>query len=105
MAKTPEGLVKDAVKKTLDEFGVWYCMPMGTGFGRSGIPDFICCANGRLLAIETKAGQNTATALQKRELRRIEAAGGVAIVVNEENLSELRKLLNETHSDGKPIAR
>lgn len=55
MAQTPEGKVKDAVKKELRKRDIWYFMPMQNGFGVVGIPDFICCWEGTFLAIETKA--------------------------------------------------
>lgn len=78
---TPEGRVKEVVKKLLDKLGVWYFMPAANGYGRAGIPDFICCVNGHFLAIECKAGKGKTTALQDRELRLIKQAGGTALVI------------------------
>ena len=101
MAKTPEGAVKADVKKILEEYGVWFFMPATHGYGRSGVPDFICCFLGFLIAIETKAGDNELTALQKREIKRIKDAGGYALTINEANLSDLRQLLNEIQSDAR----
>ena len=89
---TPEGKVKAQVKKILDERGVYYFCPATGGYGRSGIPDFICCYNGRFLAIECKAGKGDLTALQTRELTRIDAAGGEAIVVRESSIDNFIKL-------------
>ena len=78
-----EHAVKQAVKKELDKAGVYYFMPAANGYGRAGIPDFVCCVNGRFLALECKAGRKQPTALQDRELNRIIAAGGTALVINE----------------------
>lgn len=89
MAKTPEAKVKDKVKDILKENGIWYCMPIGTGYGNAGVPDFICCANGKFLAIETKTRGKSPTALQKRESDRIYDAGGIALVINEDNFGLL----------------
>jgi Holliday junction resolvase len=86
MATTPEGKVKAKIKAILKAHNVYYAMPMGTGYGSSGVPDFLCCANGEFLAIEAKAGKGTTTALQDKNLRDIEAAGGRALVINEESL-------------------
>ena len=85
MAHTPEGKVKAAVKVRLKDLGVWYCMPMGTGFGNSGVPDFICCHEGRFLAIETKAPGKRAntTELQARQIMAIHKAGGSAVVIDD----------------------
>lgn len=82
---TPEGKVKAAVKKWLQDRGVWYCMPMGTGFGSSGVPDFVCCWRGKFLAIETKAPgkRGSTTALQDRQIVGIHQAGGAALVVDD----------------------
>lgn len=86
---TPEGKVKAAIKKLLDENNIYYFMPATGGYGRSGVPDIVGCYRGIFFAIETKAGTNKPTALQERELKRIRDAGGMACVINENNLDEL----------------
>jgi Holliday junction resolvase len=88
---TPEGAVKKRVKEILKELGAWYAMPMGTGYGHSGIPDFLVCLDGVFIAIETKAGKGTTTALQDREIKRIHEAKGIAIIVREDNLETLAR--------------
>ena len=92
---TPEVLVKKKVRKLLDEAGVYYFMPPANGFGRAGIPDIVGCLNGCFFAIECKAGKGTTTALQDREISRINDAGGTAIVVNENNLADVLKLMEK----------
>ena len=92
MGMTPEGKVKAKVAKILKELGVYYFFPATGGYGRSGVPDIVCCANGYFLAIECKAGKGTTTALQDRELAAIKDAGGAAVVINEENISYVRRL-------------
>lgn len=93
MAQTPEGKVKAAAKKILDAERVWYFAPASNGMGRAGIPDIICCVNGRFLAIECKAGKGKTTALQDREIAAIQDARGEAVVVNEESVSAIGPLL------------
>ena len=81
---TPEGKVKADVKKFLKSIGCWYFMPVSNGMGQVGIPDFICCYQGRFVAIETKAPgkiSNT-TANQDRVISEIKLAGGSAVVVD-----------------------
>ena len=90
---TPEGAVKKQVRKILDAHGVYYFFPATHGYGRSGVPDVVCCHRGRFIGIECKAGRGVPTPLQQRELRKIEEAGGVALVVNEANLDELERVL------------
>ena len=90
---TPEGKVKAAVRKVLDAEGVYYFMPAANGFGRAGIPDIICCVRGFFLAIELKAGKGKTTALQDREIMAINAHGGRAVVINEDNINEVKEVV------------
>jgi pantoate kinase len=91
MAQTPEAKVKEKIKKILKAHGAYFAMPMGTGYGNSGVPDFLVCLNGEFLAIEAKAGRGIPTALQEKNMRDIEKAGGRTLVVNEQAL-ELKVL-------------
>lgn len=93
MASTPEAKVKEKIKKILKEHNVYFAMPMGTGYGNSGVPDFLCCVNGKFLAIEAKAGKGIPTALQEKNMRDIKAAGGLAMVVNENNFDFLNQTI------------
>lgn len=93
MARTPEGRVKDAVKAYLKSEGVWFYMPMQSGIGVVGIPDFICCWAGKFLAIETKAPgkRNNTTPNQKARIAEIQAAAGLAIVVDD--VAQVREVI------------
>lgn len=94
MASTPESKVKKKVVELLKEAGAYYFFPATGGYGRSGVPDIVVCWKGAFIGIECKAGNNKPTALQERELQKIQDAGGVAFVVNEESLVKLTQLLN-----------
>ena len=96
MAQTPEGKVKAKLKKQLDELGIYHFSPFQAGMGRAGIPDVISCYNGRFVAFECKAGKNQPTALQEREMNAIRQAKGLAFVINEENVDDLKELLQWT---------
>lgn len=98
VAKTPEGRVKSLVREILDNTPFcWYFMPVQNGMGQSGIPDFICCVRGKLLGIETKSKYSSRklTALQAKQIRLINEAQGVALMVNEDNLDELKQILQD----------
>ena len=88
-ATTPEGKVKTRVRQILEMFGVYYFFPATGGFGNSGVPDIVVCAWGHFLAIECKAGNNTTTALQAREIENIVEAGGTALVIREGDMDKL----------------
>lgn len=89
MAQTPEAKVKKKIIEILKKHDVYYAMPIGTGFGNAGVPDFLCCVDGYFIAIEAKAGKGTTTALQEKHLREIRNTGGVALVINETNLADI----------------
>jgi len=93
---TPEAKVKGKIKALLKKYGVYYAMPIGTGFGNSGVPDFLCCVGGKFLAIEAKAGAGKTTALQEKNLREIKEAGGSTAVIYETNIDDLENWLRST---------
>jgi hypothetical protein len=90
---TPEGKVKEAIKKILKANDVYFTMPIGTGFGSAGVPDFIICHRGVFIGVEAKSGTNKPTTLQLDHMDRIRKRGGYALVVNETNYGELNELL------------
>ena len=97
MAATPESKVKDKIKKILEDNKVYYAMPIGSGYGRSGVPDFLCCIDGQFLSIEAKAtDKDKPTALQMREMKRIEMSGGLTVVIHEGNLGYLEGVIKLT---------
>ena len=92
---TPEAKVKAAVVKILKDHGVYYFFAATHGYGRSGIPDIVCCVQGKFFAIECKAGGNKPTALQRKEIIDIQRAKGIALVVNETNVEDVRVIIKE----------
>ena len=93
MASTPEGKVKDEIKKYLTSRGVWLAgkprppnvtgwmyMPVPTGMGVNGIPDFCGTINRHAVYIEAKADNGVLSGPQEQRHEEIQAAGGVVIV-------------------------
>lgn len=93
MAMTPEAKVKKKIKEILNVMGAYFLQPIGTGFGSNGAPDIVACYKGFFIGIEAKAGKGKTTALQDFNLKRIEGMGGLALVINEENVSKLEELI------------
>ena len=91
---TPEANVKRQIRKILDTTKAYYAMPIGTGYGNSGVPDFLVCHKGHFIGIEAKAGKGTTTALQEQHLADIRAAGGATFVINETNLDQLKEFFH-----------
>lgn len=53
----------------------------GGMYGTAGIPDVIACIDGRFYEFEVKTDEGTPTKLQLATIRKINAAGGIALVV------------------------
>ena len=100
---TPEGEVKEKVKKLLNKYGVYYEMYVPSGYGKQSL-DFVCCAFGTYLAIETKAPGKKLTPRQKKTALDMRSAGGVVVEIIGvdsplfERLEAWLKLLQETKS-------
>jgi hypothetical protein len=93
VASTPEAKVKKSVRQVLDRLGAYYVMPVTGGYGNQGAPDFLICLNGLFYGVECKAGKGKPTELQLLNMRKIIKAGGVALVVYENDISYLESLL------------
>ena len=92
---TPERKVKIKVGLALKKLGAYHCTPVSGGFGNSGVPDVLICYKGRFIGIECKAGKGKLTALQQHNLNAIELNGGVALVINEGNVGNLKQMIEE----------
>ena len=85
MAQTPEGRVKDQIKRFLKTLDCWFYMPVQNGMGVVGIPDIIGVIKGKFFAIECKAPgkEKNTTPNQDRVIGFIKAAGGIAFVASD----------------------
>lgn len=81
MAQTPEGKVKDKVKRLLKKYDCYYFMPVQTGYGAATL-DILACCNGVFLAIETKAPGKKPTPRQEITIEAIEKAAGTVMVID-----------------------
>jgi Holliday junction resolvase len=100
MADTPEARVKRRVVTTLKASGAYYFYPVTGGYGGSGVPDIVGCYHGKFFAVECKAGKNKPTPLQQKNLDAINLSGGVALVVNESNVDDVRAMLEKLKQGG-----
>ena len=96
MARTDEGKVKEEIKKILKSYDAYYFMPVQMGYGSTGAPDFLVCANGHFFGIEAKATEKEQpTGLQKKNMNEIRDAGGWAVVIHAGNLGALERMMKE----------
>lgn len=76
--KTPEGYVKDAVRKYLKAIGAYRFSPVQMGIGSPTLDD-LCCIGGRFVAIEYKREGKVPTPRQELTMGLIRRAGGIAV--------------------------
>lgn len=86
---TPESKVKAKIHALLKAHGAYAVNYIGGISANNGTPDILACLKGRFIGIEAKAGKNKPTDLQTLNLKRIDDAGGLALVINETNMTEL----------------
>lgn len=100
---TPEGKVKSKIVKGLKELraaghSLYWFTPIGSVFGKSGVPDIVICFDGRFVGVEVKAPGKleNVTPLQARAHNEIRDAGGTIFVTDnaEEFIEGLKKWAN-----------
>jgi hypothetical protein len=91
---TPEAKVKKKVVDVVKKNSAYYFFPATGGYGRSGVPDVVCCYRGIFIGIECKAGTNKPTGLQELEMAKIRNAGGFTLVVNEDNIDGVQTMFD-----------
>jgi penicillin-binding protein-related factor A (putative recombinase) len=98
MSKTPEGLVKDMIKKRLDKRHVFYKMIVPHPYGKNvGISDFQLHFCGHFIVVEAKprTGKKKPTVKQAEYMDEIDKAGSISFVVrNEEDMVRVEEYLD-----------
>ena len=117
MSQTPEGKVKDRVRKLLNAYGIYtaqeaqkildsepslgnvlgyFHCPVVNGMGEPTL-DFIGCYQGRFFAVETKAGSKQMTDRQELTAFTMREAGGAVFLINDETgVEPLKQWLEES---------
>lgn len=99
---TPEGKIKSIISQHLEEASImpakdaakffekdiahkgWYYMPVSSGHGVHGIPDFLGHYQGKFFAIEAKAPGGKVSPRQKHQLYALMETGAMTFVVSTE---------------------
>jgi len=76
-------MLESAIQKKISDYlgalpECWTCKVMASN--KRGTPDILCVINGRFVAIEVKRPGGKPSKLQLAQLKRIEAAGGIAFI-------------------------
>ena len=65
----------------------------GGAYGTAGIPDIICCCNGKFVAFDVKIPNGKLSKLQEITLQKIKNAKGIAYKVT--SLEEVKEILDK----------
>jgi Holliday junction resolvase len=60
--------------------GAWVYKVHGTAMSRAGVPDLLCCYQGRFFAIEVKTARGMPSARQAAEMVTVGQAGGTVLL-------------------------
>lgn len=84
-------IVKTIMKflKTVPNCFAW--KEHGGMYGTAGIPDIVACINGKFYGFEVKTESGKTTGLQDSTIRKINKAGGIAVVVR--SVDEVKSIL------------
>jgi hypothetical protein len=101
---TEKQLQRKVIKYLKSLPNTWFFKVWGGGYQRAGIPDLICCINGIFIAIELKGDNGKPTELQKMNIKNINAAGGIGVILYPKGFKEFKKLVKEVKRCNIPTA-
>lgn len=103
---TSEKSFENRIKKHLKEQGCWFVKYWGGAvYTKSGIPDLLCCIGSYFVAIEVKGEKGKPSELQLYNIRKINQAGGYAVVLYPKQFDKFKKLCELLKSNDVDNAR
>lgn len=85
---------ENKVKKFLKDNQCWLLKYWGgAAYTKSGIPDILVCCKGRFMGVELKAPNGKPSDLQIYNLRQIDKAGGLAILLYPKDYDLFKRLV------------
>jgi len=86
--------IVNQILKYLKSVPLCFCWKQHGGqFGTAGLPDIICCIDGRFVAFEVKTESGKLTKLQESMLKKINTAKGEAHKVT--SVQEVREIIEK----------
>ncbi len=93
--KLKEKNFENQVKDFLKEENCWHVKYWGGGeFTKAGVPDILACVDGYFFGIEVKAPKGTPSDLQIVNLKKIDDAGGFAILLYPNDFDAFKELVD-----------
>jgi len=77
--------IENKIKEYLFSKGIYHFKVHGDEYVKPGIPDLVCCWNGKFLGIEVKrtGAKNEQSEAQKVHQRNIERSGGIYLLTDD----------------------
>lgn len=86
---------ENRIKKFLQEKGCWFIKYWGgAAYTKSGIPDLLICCNGYFIGVEVKALKGKPSELQLYNIRKINEACGIAIVLYPDQFDDFKYMIH-----------
>lgn len=87
---------ENKVKTFLTDAGCWFLKYWGgAAYTKSGVPDILVCCKGRFMGVEVKAPNGKPSDLQIYNLKMIDRAGGLAILLYPKDFDLFKELVTE----------
>ena len=92
---------ENKIKKELKRRGAWFVKFFANAYTPAGIPDILCCIEGKFIAIEVKGGSSYGlTELQRYNLEKLAENGGLALCVYPTGWHDMLALLDNAKYEG-----
>lgn len=94
------------MKNFLEAENCWFVKFFANAYTKAGVPDLLVCCNGYFLGVELKAPNGKPSELQKWNIEKIKAAGGIAMVLYPKDFDDFKDLIHQLkegeHNAGVP---
>ena len=85
---------ENRIKSFLKSNNCYFIKYWGGGeFTKAGVPDILACCNGKFLGIEVKAKNGKPSELQLYNLKKIDEAGGFAILLYPDDFKTFKTMI------------
>ncbi len=92
---------EDRVKRFLKNEGCYFIKYWGGGeFTKAGVPDILACIEGHFAGLELKAPNGKPSDLQLINLKKIDDAGGIALLLYPEDFNQFKEMVKIMQEKG-----
>lgn len=86
------------IRNYISSIGGWSVKYFANSYTPRGIPDLLCCVNGRFIAIEVKAENGRVSKIQEKTIDDIQNSGGYAFTLKPSEFEWFKEWLEEVNN-------